>query len=79
MSAMQRSLLQLLCISALTACATGEPVDRRPEPDGAEIARTLGCAPDEIAVCVDVDCAPADYHCADKKRALGMLGRGENL
>ena len=71
---MQLQPLLLLCLSVLIGCATGDPVDRRPEPDIDEIARALRCGPGKMPFCVDADCGPADYYCADKQRALEMLG-----
>jgi hypothetical protein len=76
MSIQRMPLLPLLCLSVLQGCASGEPVDRRQELDFAEIARALGCGPDEIPFCVDADCEVTDYRCVDKKRALGMIGPG---
>jgi hypothetical protein len=64
----------LLSLAALTACATGEPVNREREPTIDEIRQMLGCADDEIAVCIAIDCDPDDYHCAEKESVEDMLG-----
>lgn len=59
-------LLLLPCVLALAACATGEPVERESRPDNEQIANELGCAADEVAICVDINCEPDDYVCAEK-------------
>lgn len=64
----------LLSLAALTACATGEPVNREREPTIDEIRQMLACADDEIAVCIAIDCDPDDYHCAEKESVEDMLG-----
>lgn len=64
MSAVRNTLLGSLCLAVLAACATGETVDRRYEPDVGEIRRMLGCGSDQVAVCIEVNCEPADYVCA---------------
>lgn len=62
-----------LCFFVVAACATVDRGERQVKPNAAAIARALGCGPDEIAFCVDTDCAPADYYCADKNEVLGTI------
>jgi hypothetical protein len=73
MRTVRNTLLQSLCLAALVACATGEDVDRRYEPDASEIGNLPTCLPDQFAVCVDINCEPADYTCAEKDQLRGMF------
>jgi len=67
--------LQLFCLTALVACATGEPANRQSEPameeramaepDMEEIRRALGCSSDQVAICIDADCEPDEYVCGE--------------
>jgi len=70
---MRNVLLPSLTLVVLAACANTEPVHRRPELTIDELGKALGCGPDEIPFCVDVDCALTDYYCADKARVLGTI------
>lgn len=74
---MQNISALLLCVSALFACASSEPPDRQSAPGIEEIKRALGCSLDEIAVCVDVNCEPDDYVCADKASVQDLLRPAE--
>ena len=60
--------------AGLAACASGEPVARERSPDLLEVARALACAPEEVAVCVDVSCEPHEYQCAHKADVKALLG-----
>jgi hypothetical protein len=66
--------VQLLCIAALAACASHDPVERQPDADIAAVAKALGCSDDEVAVCVDVNCEPREYRCANKADVKALLG-----
>jgi len=63
---MRQLLTTLPMIAVLAGCATGEPVSGAGDPDVAEIAQALNCAPGEYAVCVDTSCEPEEYVCAPK-------------
>ena len=70
---MRNILLPSLALIVLAGCAGTEPVERRPKLTIGELGKALGCEPDEIPFCVDVDCALTDYYCADKAQALGTI------
>ena len=59
-------LLCSLCVLVISACAGEAPRERPPELGGQEIWEMLGCAEDEIAICVAVHCAADDWVCADR-------------
>lgn len=60
-------------ICALAGCAAEGPSERRANPSVAEIARSLGCGRNEVAVCIDVNCEPEDYRCAPRASARDLL------
>ena len=73
MSDKQSSLLLLCCLVALGACASGERLEPQSQRDIEEISRTLGCAEDEIAFCIDVDCEPDEFRCVDKSSVRDLF------
>ena len=56
----------LFALAVTGGCATGEPIERDRDPDIREIARALGCSSTQVAVCVEVNCDPEDYVCAER-------------
>ena len=74
MGKMRGHISLLLCLAVLGACATPAPVDRQREPRVDEIARALGCAADQVAVCIEVNCEPQDYVCAARGDVKELFG-----
>ncbi len=74
MNILQSVLLQVVCVTTLIACAARQPVDRQADLDVAGIAKALGCTDDEVAVCVDVNCEPHEYRCANRADVKALLG-----
>lgn len=60
-------------IFSLAACGATGPVEDRRKPRPEEIARSLGCARDEVAVCIEINCDAEDYQCAPRGSARDML------
>lgn len=61
-------------VGFLAGCAgdTSKPLQR--DPGAREMARVLGCAENEVAICVDTNCTPEDYRCVHREDARQMLG-----
>ena len=66
----------VICFVGMAACASTESADHQREPDVEDIARALGCKSEEVAVCIDVDCKPEEFYCADRNDIREMLGAG---
>jgi len=69
--------LLMACLVALAACAGSEPVNPSGEARIEEIAKSIGCTSDEVAVCIEVDCKPEDYYCAAREDVRKMFKAGE--
>ena len=59
-------LLSVFTVACLTACATEEPREREPRMGDREIWEKLGCAEDQVALCIAVHCGEDDWVCADR-------------
>lgn len=74
MSEIQKPLLLLFCLAALSACASRESVDNRPTADIGKTTHTVDCPLGQVAVCVDVNCEPQEYQCTEKRNVKRLLG-----
>lgn len=74
MNEKQNLLLLLIWLTALSACAGREAVDRQPAPNIGKTTHTVDCPSGQVAVCVDVNCEPEEYQCADKENVKRLLG-----
>jgi len=72
------TLLPLLCLLQLGACATEETRDRPPEIGDEAISQQIGCTEDQVAICIDVDCGPDDWACADRSSLRDMFSPHRN-
>lgn len=70
--------LTLLTVSALVACANSGSVEKKREPDITQIAQELGCTSDQMPVCIEVNCEPEDYRCADRGDVRDLFGAGDH-
>ena len=71
---MYRRIFTWLLVSTLAACAAAEgPVSSKRPPRPAEMVRTLGCGPNEVAVCIEINCDAEDYRCAPRGSARDLL------
>lgn len=68
----------LLSLAVLSACAGDAPVDQRDEASDGEIAQALGCTPDQVAVCTDVNCEPDEFSCMEREDAKRLLRAGDH-
>ena len=73
MSLVTNTLRQCTCLALLAACATDDTVDGRYDPGESEIRPVVQCASDQVAVCIDVNCEPTEYVCAEKRDLRGMF------
>ena len=76
-----RDLSDSLKIVGLAACAstksTDRDRDRDRDPDISQIAELIGCRPDEVAVCIEVNCEPDQYACTNRGDVKDMFKAGE--
>ncbi len=72
------TLLPMLCLATLSACATEEVLDQPPELGGEQISQRLGCTEDQVAICIDVDCGPDDWACTDRASLREMFSPNHN-
>ena len=69
---------QLLLASIIAACATEETRDPTPELGTREIWEQLGCAEDQVAICIAVHCQPEDWVCADRDALRDLFSPHRN-
>jgi hypothetical protein len=67
------ALLQLASLALVAACASGDSVDKRYAPVVSEEQHSLQCGRGRVAVCVEVNCEPSDYVCAEKRDLRGLF------
>ncbi len=72
-----QTLLLALAGIGLAACAGTETAPREQDPDIEQIAREIGCTPEEVAVCIDVSCEPDEFYCADRTDVRKLFRAGE--
>ena len=79
MNTVANRLLALSCSFLLIACAAPGPVD--PTKEGrrsealvmSEIRAELGCSEDQALVCIETNCRPENYACADERDIRRMF------
>jgi hypothetical protein len=72
----RQGLLIWVC-AILGACASGGETRQLEVIDPKEIAKAAGCAHDEVAVCIEIDCQPYEYRCAARSDVLKLFKAGE--
>ena len=77
MNASKKLLVSAVCIVGLAACASTKSTDRDRDPDISQIAELIGCRPDEVAVCIEVNCEPDQYACTNRGDVKDMFKAGE--
>jgi hypothetical protein len=74
----QSNLIALaILVASLTACASSEPRAQNREPSASEIAQIIGCAPNEVALCIEVNCELEEWRCADSDDVRKMFRAGD--
>ena len=74
----ETKLLTLAILFAyLTACAGSEPTALAREPSASEIAKLIGCSPQEVAMCIEVNCELEEWYCADSNDVRDMFKAGD--
>ena len=66
-----------ILVASLTACAGSEPTARTRDPSASEIAQIIGCSPQEVALCIEVNCELEDWRCADSNDVRDMFKAGD--
>lgn len=66
-----------ILVASLTACAGSEPTALKREPSASEIAQIIGCAPNEVALCIEVNCELEEWRCADSNDVRDMFKAGD--
>jgi hypothetical protein len=75
---MSKKLLLLVAgITGLSGCASTDGAARDREPDVSQIAKTIGCRQDEVAICIEVNCEPEEYYCTNRGDVQDMFKAGE--
>lgn len=75
--------LLVVGVFALAGCATTETesdeyyADRKRSPSAEEAARALGCADDEVALCIQTNCELEEFQCVYREDARQMFRAGE--
>ena len=72
------TLPQLLLMLTIGACATEETLDPPAELGSREIWEELGCADDQVAICIAVHCQPEDWVCADRAALRDLFSPHRN-
>jgi len=67
------ALLQFASLALVAACASGDSIDQRYAPAASEAQHSLQCGPGRVAVCVEVNCDPSDYVCAEQRDLRGLF------
>ena len=79
MHAIRHILVSAMCLSVLAACAlepVNKPVEAVHRGSGEEIAelrRQTGCSEGEVLVCIQMNCMPENYACADPRAVRRMF------
>ena len=77
---MQQSRITLLLVAiaaSFAGCANTDRVASARPPDHAEIAQSLNCTSEQVALCSETNCEPHEFHCADRGDLREMFKAGE--
>jgi hypothetical protein len=74
-----RKLLLAAGCLVLSACATESPYPRQQvtQTTPAEATRLLGCRDDEVAFCIETNCALEDYYCTNRNDVRDLFKAGD--
>jgi hypothetical protein len=78
--AMQQSKIILLLVAiaaSFAGCVNTDHVASARPPDHAEIAKSLNCTSEQVALCVETNCEPEEFQCADRGDVRDMFKAGE--